>query len=59
MKRNSNKRQCLEAEGWRVGSVKDFLGLSQEELESIDLKLAKFNPSNKKKISGKNNLNDI
>ena len=34
------KRTRLEAAGWRVGTVKDFLGLSDEEVAFIELKLA-------------------
>jgi len=33
------KRKRLEAKGWRVGSAKDFLGLSDQESEFIELKL--------------------
>lgn len=34
------KRQKLEAAGWSVGTVGDFLGLSTPESELIELKLA-------------------
>lgn len=33
------KKKRLEARGWRVGSVTEFLGLSAEEEEYIELKL--------------------
>lgn len=33
------KRQRLESKGWRVGSAKDFLSLSDQEAEYIELKL--------------------
>lgn len=33
------KRRRLEARGWKVGSAKDFLGLSTEEESYIELKL--------------------
>src|SRR5450432_1641196 len=33
------KRQRLESAGWTVGSVEDFLGLSEAESALIDLKL--------------------
>ncbi|MGA1197677.1 MAG: hypothetical protein ACO36I_14390 [Candidatus Latescibacterota bacterium] len=39
MKLNSKKQKRLEAAGWHVGSIEDFLGLSQKELEYIDLKV--------------------
>ena len=32
------KRKKLEAKGWKVGSVEDFLGLSPEEVAYIELK---------------------
>ena len=34
------KRKKLERKGWSVGSVKDFLNLSAEESQYIELKLA-------------------
>lgn len=34
------KRQRLEAAGWKVGTVNDFLELSPEESEIVELKLA-------------------
>jgi ribosome-binding protein aMBF1 (putative translation factor) len=34
------KRQRLEKAGWKVGGVRDFLGLSDEEARYIELKLA-------------------
>ena len=34
------KRQRLEAKGWKVGSVNEFLGLASEEVAYIELKLA-------------------
>ncbi|NER28285.1 MAG: helix-turn-helix transcriptional regulator [Symploca sp. SIO1C4] len=33
------KRQRLEAAGWRVGTAKDFLGLSPAEVKLVELKL--------------------
>jgi len=33
------KRRRLEAKGWKVGSVQDFLGLTDEEATYVDLKL--------------------
>ena len=35
-----SKRKALEAKGWRIGSAKDFLGLADEELALIELKIA-------------------
>ncbi len=37
---NEEKRKRLEAKGWKVTSVKEFLGLSPEEESIIELKLA-------------------
>jgi predicted XRE-type DNA-binding protein len=34
------KRQRLQKAGWRLGSARDFLGLTDEEEAVIDLKLA-------------------
>ena len=34
-----NKRKRLLARGWRVGSAKDFLGLTDQEAAYIELKL--------------------
>ena len=32
-------RRKLESAGWKVGSVKEFLGLSDEEAAFVELKL--------------------
>jgi DNA-binding XRE family transcriptional regulator len=34
-----NKRTRLKARGWKVGSAKDFLGLTDQEAAYIELKL--------------------
>jgi ribosome-binding protein aMBF1 (putative translation factor) len=34
-----SKRQKLENKGWKVGSAKDFLGLSNDEAAYIELRL--------------------
>jgi predicted XRE-type DNA-binding protein len=34
-----SKRKSLEKRGWRIGSAEDFLNLSAEESEYIELKL--------------------
>jgi len=33
-------KRKLEAAGWRVGDAKDFLGLTAEEAEFVEIKLA-------------------
>ena len=35
-----NKRACLEAAGWRLGSAADFLNLTPEEAAFVETKLA-------------------
>ena len=35
----TSKRKRLEAAGWKVGSAKDFLGLTPEEAAFVELKL--------------------
>ncbi len=37
---DKNKRMRLEAKGWKVGSVEEFLGLTAEEATYVELKLA-------------------
>lgn len=34
------KKARLEARGWKIGDAKEFLNLSDEELEYIEIKLA-------------------
>ena len=49
------KRKRLKAAGWRTGSVAEFLGLSAEEMELIDMKIRLSdlvrNTRKKKKLS--------
>lgn len=37
---HKRKRKALEADGWKVGTAQEFLGLSNHEVALIDLKLA-------------------
>ena len=37
---NKEKRQALEAAGWVFGDAEDFLELTREEREMVDLRLA-------------------
>jgi predicted XRE-type DNA-binding protein len=37
---DTKKKKVLESKGYKVGTVEEFLGLSSEELEYIELKLA-------------------
>lgn len=36
---DKEKKKRLEAKGWKVGSVEEFLGLSAEESKYVELKL--------------------
>lgn len=36
---NASKRKKLQASGWKVGSTREFLGLSAEEAAFVELKL--------------------
>ena len=36
---DENKRQRLEAKGWKVGTVDEFLGLTSDEATYVELKL--------------------
>ena len=37
---DAKKRKRLEAAGWRVGSATEFLGLSPEEAQLVEMRLA-------------------
>ena len=37
---DTNKRKRLEAAGWKVGSTKDFLDLTDEEATLVELRVA-------------------
>ena len=37
---NAQKRKRLEAAGWKFGSAQEFLGLSDEDVAFIEVKLA-------------------
>ena len=39
----ASKRKKLEAAGWKVGSTREFLGLSDEEAAFVELKLTLSN----------------
>jgi DNA-binding XRE family transcriptional regulator len=39
MKMNKEKQKILEKKGWKFGTAKDFLGLTDEEASYIELKL--------------------
>lgn len=37
---DEKKRRELEADGWKIGDTQEFLGLSDEEMAYIDLRIA-------------------
>ena len=37
---DGKKRKALELKGWKIGDTKEFLNLSDEEVEYIELKIA-------------------
>jgi ribosome-binding protein aMBF1 (putative translation factor) len=39
MTMRKSKKKRLEAKGWKIGTVKEFLGLSDEESAYIELKI--------------------
>jgi hypothetical protein len=39
-KMDKKKKKILESKGYKIGSAEDFLGLSKEEVEYIELKLS-------------------
>jgi ribosome-binding protein aMBF1 (putative translation factor) len=50
---DKKKKRQLEAKGWKVGSVNEFLNLSPEESEYIDLKISLGNNVKIKRMSKK------
>ncbi len=40
---NRTKRKRLTSKGWKIGTVKEFLGLSPEEVIYVELKIALSN----------------
>ena len=36
---NKEKQKILEKKGWKIGTTKEFLGLTDEEISYIELKL--------------------
>ena len=37
---DAKKKKKLEAKGWKVGSARDFLNISEEEMALIELKIS-------------------
>lgn len=37
---NNAKEAHLEAQGWKVGGIEEFLGLSKEEAAFVEMRLA-------------------
>ena len=57
MMMKQTKQKALEQKGWRIGSAGDFLDLSDEEIEIIDLKIAL--EANQKDQRLKNGMNEV
>ncbi len=49
----ATKRKKLESNGWKVGSVEDFLELSSEEVAYIEMKHALSNSLRERRTKGK------
>lgn len=48
---NKEKRARLEAAGWRITSVQEFLGLSDEEMAYIEIRLVLSNQLKKRRAT--------
>jgi DNA-binding XRE family transcriptional regulator len=53
IKMNAGKRKKLEAKGWKVTSVTEFLELTPEESALIELRLALSNALKQKRLEAK------
>lgn len=53
----ASKQEKLEASGWKVGNVDEFLGLTPEESAYIEMKLALSQTLRQRRL--KNNLSQI
>jgi len=54
---NKEKQKILEKKGWKIGTAKEFLGLTDEEASYIELK-SKLS-ANLKKVRTKRNLTQV
>ncbi|MHB8339091.1 MAG: helix-turn-helix transcriptional regulator [Ignavibacteriaceae bacterium] len=54
---NKVKQKNLEKSGWKIGSAKDFLGLSDEEYSYIELKIKLS--TNLRKIRTEHNITQV
>ncbi len=48
---NKGKRKRLEAKGWKIGTISEFLNLSPKEEAHIEAKLALREQASKKRIA--------
>ena len=48
-----NKRENLEAAGWRVGEAADFLKLTKEEAAFVDMKIALADSLKRRRLARK------
>ena len=54
---NKEKQKILEKKGWKIGTVKEFLDLADEEASYIELKLKLS--ANLKKVRTERNLTQV
>jgi len=54
---NKEKQKILEKKGWKIGTVKEFLTLKDEEVSYIELKLKLS--ANLKKVRTERNLTQV
>ena len=47
---SASKLKRLQATGWKVGTVKDFLGLSREEAALVELRLSLISAVKKSRL---------
>lgn len=57
MTMNKVKQKNLEKSGWKIGSAKDFLGLSDEESSYIELKIKLS--TNLRKLRTEHNITQV
>lgn len=56
---NADKRKALEAAGWRVGDAADFLELTGEERQLVELRVALARAVRKRRVAKKLSQHDL
>jgi DNA-binding XRE family transcriptional regulator len=54
-----SKKKMLESKGWKIGSASNFLGLTKEESEYVQTKLALARILKSKRLTKKYSQNDL